>query len=341
MSSVSNKIIDLRSDTVTRPSCAMRDFLSRADVGDDVYGDDPSVHELEDYVADLLGKESSLFVSSGTQGNLLSLLSHCERGMEAIAVDTSHIAHYEAGGSAVLGGICTRVLPPDSSLFLSEAQLRSAIRPDDFHYPISRLLCLENTFHGRIQPLDHFAHLSSLARDLGLSVHLDGARLMNVSVAMGISPRELCSSMDSISLCLSKGLGAPMGSVLSGDSSFISRARRFRKMLGGGLRQWGLMASAGMYALRHNVDRLAEDHENARALARRLSSIEGIDIDMSAIETNMVWLSFPHDTDIVSYMSDLGILLKSGNPMRLICHLDYSGDDCDRVIDAFASYLSV
>ena len=338
---VENSQIDLRSDTVTRPTPEMRDFMLSAELGDDVYGDDPSVNALESYGCELLGKESCLFVSSGTQSNLLAILSHCERGMECISVETSHIAHYEAGGHSVLGGVCNRVLPVDPKLFLSEQQVIDAIRPDDSHFPISRLLCLENTFHGRVQSTDQMARLSSVAHNHGLQVHLDGARLMNACVSLGKTAKELCAPMDSVSLCLSKGLGAPVGSILCGTSSFISRARRLRKMVGGGLRQSGLLASCGLYALRHHIDRLAIDHGNAKELGEGLNALDGIEVDLEALQTNMVWLNISDgDTsDIGEYMSERGILLSSGNPLRLVCHLDYDSSDCSRIIDTFRGYL--
>ncbi|MFD0917684.1 low-specificity L-threonine aldolase [Pseudahrensia aquimaris] len=339
---VSNHLIDLRSDTVSRPSKGMREAMASADVGDDVYGDDPTVTALEEQVADLLGKEEALFVASGTQSNLIALLSHCGRGEEYIGGVGYHIAKYEAGGAAVLGGISPRHLTPDESGALVPEEIEAAVQPDDPHFAISRLLCLENTFNGRVQDQAKIEAACAVARDNGLSIHIDGARLLNAAVAIGRSAQELVAPVDTVSLCLSKGLGAPVGSVLAGPKDFIAKARRNRKMVGGGLRQSGVLAACGLYALHNNVERLADDHANARAMAQKLTEIDGVEIDMNSVQTNMIWLRLSKrgEGSFSTYMLERGIIIGEPDPgMRLVCHLDFSADDIDKVVDGFAGWL--
>jgi len=338
-----NRLIDLRSDTVSRPSDAMRETMAAAEVGDDVYGEDPSVTALENMAAEMFGKPAALFLSSGTQSNLAALLSHCQRGDEYIIGDSYHVFRAEAGGAAVLGGISPFPLPTDDAGGLSLTQVEAAIKPDDPHYPSSRLVCLENTVSGRIQRPDHIAAIADMAHGHGLAVHLDGARIMNVAVALGAKPADLAAPVDSLSVCLSKGLGAPVGSVLCGAQDFVARARRMRKMLGGGMRQAGILAVCGSYALAHNVARLAEDHANAAKLADGLAAIPQLHVDRSAVETNMVFIapdSAVH-APLRAHLADHGIVLGGGGQkIRLVTHLDVDSGDIDRVVDAMNSYFA-
>ncbi|MDH5355920.1 MAG: low-specificity L-threonine aldolase, partial [Gammaproteobacteria bacterium] len=308
-------------------------------VGDDVYGEDETVNRLEAMTADMLGKEAAMFLSSGTQSNLVAMLSHCGRGDEYIIGDQYHIYMDEAGGPSVLGGIASCGLPVDGSGSLQVEQVNAAIKADDPHYPISRLLCLENTTSGAVQAPAHINMLVDTARSHGLLAHLDGARLMNAAVSLGLVPGELAAPFDSISLCLSKGLGAPIGSVLSGTADFIRRARRARKLVGGGMRQCGILAACGIYALENNIGRLAEDHVNAKRLTEGLSNIECLSVKNN---TNMVFLTPPvvHHAALRNCLSEQGILIGGGVPaMRMVTHLDVSADDIERVIKAVTEYF--
>ncbi len=330
--------IDLRSDTVTQPGPGMYEAINSAILGDDVYGDDETVNRLELKTAKLLGKEAALFVSSGTQSNLIAMLSHCQRGEEIITGDEYHVSDAEARGASVLGGIAICSLATDENGSLTSDQVRSAVKPDDSHYPISRLLCLENTVSGNVQSTDRLRSLCDTGRDGGLSIHLDGARLMNASVALGVSATELAEPFDSISLCLSKGLGAPVGSVLSGSREFIQLARRNRKLLGGGMRQAGILAACGLYALEHNVDRLAQDHANARTLATGLSGIECLKVRQ---QTNMVFVELPVDcaAELQPSLAEQGIIISAGFPsLRLVTHMDISSSDIERVISSISAF---
>ncbi len=334
-----DKLIDLRSDTVTRPSAGMYDAMMSASVGDDVYGDDESVNALERGAADLLGKEAGLFLSSGTQSNLVALLTHCGRGEEAIVGNDYHIFTSEACGASVLGGIALCPLVTNESGGLTTDQVTAAVKDDDPHSPISRLLCLENTVSGKLQSPDSIKALSDTGRSAGLSVHIDGARLMNAVVALGVEANELAAPFDTVSLCLSKGLGAPVGSVLCGPQDFIRRARRNRKLLGGGMRQAGILAAGGSYALEHNVGRLAEDHANAKLLAEGLSVIPGLVTD---VQTNMVFVGLPNNNaaELQVSLAGQGIIISAGFPsMRIVTHLDVSAADIECVIDAFTSFF--
>lgn len=341
--SASNSMIDLRSDTVSRPSKGMREAMANADVGDDVYGDDPTVTALEEMVADLLGKERALFVASGTQSNLIALLSHCGRGDEYIGGVGYHISKYEAGGAAVLGGISPRHLAPTESGCLNPDQVAANVQEDDPHFAVTKLVCLENTFNGEVVDQSQIEAVAKVGHDHGLSVHLDGARIMNASIASGTSAASLVADIDTVSLCLSKGLGAPVGSVLAGPDEFITRARRNRKLVGGGLRQSGVLAACGLYALQHNVERLADDHANARSLAERLVQIDGVNIDMNSVETNMIWLDVTKtgQGSFTDHMHKRGIIVGEPSPqMRLVCHIDFAAEDIDKVVDGFASWMA-
>lgn len=282
--------IDLRSDTITRPTPAMREAMAAAEVGDDMFGEDPTVAKLEARVAELLGKEAAMFAPSGTMVNQLALRAHTEPGDEVILDGNAHIYYYEGGAPAALAGVMCRCLPGVRGI-VTAADLEAVLRPADQHFPPTKLVCLENTHNrggGKIWPQELVREIGALTRERGIRLHLDGARLWNAAVASGISERELAAEFDSVAVCFSKGLGAPVGSALCGSREFIQRARRFRKMFGGGMRQAGILAAGALHALEHHRGRLAEDHANARALADGLSALPGVELDPSDVETNIV-----------------------------------------------------
>jgi threonine aldolase len=340
--------IDLRSDTVTHPTPAMRAAMAEAEVGDDVYGDDPTVNRLEALAAEMLGMEAAVFVPSGTMGNLAAMLAHCQRGDEAILGDRAHQHIYEAGGMSALGGIHPRTVANTESGELPLDAIGAAIRPDDVHQPPTRLICLENTHNlcwGSVLSLDYMRSVRALAERHGLRIHLDGARLFNAAAALGVPASALAAQVDSATFCLSKGLCAPVGSVLCGSATFIVRARRMRKILGGGMRQAGVLAAAGIVALETMVDRLAEDHERARALADDLGEIAGIEVLNPSPATNMVYLSFapeqwPPETDLERAAQDAGIKIKwrGDGGMRLVTHYWIDDAAVERVVRFFAGY---
>jgi threonine aldolase len=336
------KIIDLRSDTVTRPSPAMRAAMAAAEVGDDVYGEDPTVNRLEELGAAMLGTEAALFTASGTQANLLALLVHCRRGDEYIAGQSAHCYRFEGGGAAALGGIQPQPVEvePDGTLDLST--VAAAIKPDDIHFARTRLLCLENTNAGRVLPLDYLARARRLCRERGLGLHLDGARIFNAAVKLGVPVRTVADHVDSVSVCLSKGLGAPVGSLLCGNREFVATARRWRKVVGGGMRQAGILAEAGILALTENVDRLAEDHANAHRLAEGLAAIPGLAIDPAQVQTNMVFLCLPLQTAdrLASFLRERGILISGRESIRLVTHLDVTAGDVDSALEAFSAFFT-
>lgn len=337
-----NAVIDFRSDTVTRPSLGMRQAMAEAPVGDDVYGDDPTVSRLEAKAAELLGQEAGLFVTSGTQGNLLAILTHCQRGEEYIAGTKAHAYLEEGGGGAVLASVQPQPVENQSDGTLDLASVRAAIKPDDFHLAITRLFCLENTFFGTPLPMDYLSDAKNLAREYQLQFHLDGARVFNAAVRCGIAPDTIGGMFDSVSACLSKGLGAPIGSVLTGSRAFIDRARRWRKMLGGGTRQVGILAAAGLYALEHNIQRLEEDHEHAMVLANGLGGIEELEIQNTTQRTNMVFVSMSERLleGLAQFMHERGILITAHeNPVRLVTHLDIDRAGIDNTVDAFKDYF--
>lgn len=333
------KVIDLRSDTVTKPTPPMRAVMAAAEVGDDVYGEDPTVNRLEVLAAELLGKEAALYACSGTQTNLLGVMSHCERGDEYIVGQQAHTYKYEGGGAAVLGSIQPQPLDfePDGTLNLDK--VAAAIKPIDPHFARTRLLCLENTTAGKPLPLEYLAKASAFARERGLALHLDGARLFNAVVAHGVPVQEIARHFDSISVCLSKGLGAPVGSVLVGSKELIAKARRWRKVLGGGMRQAGIMAAAGIYGLQHHVERLREDHANARELARALSAIDAIKVDPA--QTNMVFMHVaPAQAEALrGHLKQQGILIGAGSSVRMVMHLDVDDADVRRVAAAAQAFF--
>lgn len=334
---------DFRSDTVTTPDDAMRAAMASARVGDDVYGDDPSVNALEERVAQMLGKSAGLFVTSGTQSNLIAILGHCRRGEEFLSGERYHSMKDEAGGAAVLGSVVPQALPVADDGSISEDAIRAAIKPDDIHMPISRLLCLENTVSGRVQSKRALDNLISVAHEHGLKTHLDGARLMNAVISSGVSASDYADGFDSVSLCISKGLGAPVGSVLVGDEDFIKTGRRLRKMLGGGMRQAGVIAAACDYALSNNIERLAEDHLRASGVARRLSEIDNAHVSLNEVETNMVYLQIPDDVapDLKAFLADRGITISPPCPkFRLVMHKDITDAAIDNLVDGVADFMS-
>ncbi|HSB89334.1 MAG TPA: low-specificity L-threonine aldolase [Anaerolineales bacterium] len=338
------RIVDLRSDTVTQPTPAMREAMARAEVGDDVFGDDPTVNRLQTMAAERLGKEAALFVPSGTMGNLAAVLSHCGRGDEAILGDQCHTFMYEAGGIAALGGVHPRTVltNPDGTLPLRG--IEEAIRTDDVHFPITRLICLENTHNrcgGVALTAEYTRRVGALARDHGLRLHLDGARIFNAAAATGVEAKELAAAADSVMFCLSKGLAAPVGSMLVGSGEFIQRARRMRKQLGGGMRQVGVIAAAGIVALETMTQRLAEDHRRARRLAEGLRSIPGVALETDAPATNMVYFSLAAEAPLdgagmEKAMAADAIWIHAVGPrrIRLVTHNDIDDEGVERAIDA-------
>ena len=334
--------IDFRSDTVTQPTAAMRQARAGAKVGDDVYGDDPCVNELELRAAKILGQEAGLFVTSGTQGNLLAILTHCQRGEEYIAGMRSHAYLEEAGGGAVLASVQPQPIENQADGTLDLEAVQAAIKPDDFHLAITKLFCLENTFLGTPLTEDYLQNACSLARKNGLSLHLDGARLFNAAVKTGVSAKEIAGQFDSVSACLSKGLGSPIGSILAGSTQFIAKARRWRKMLGGGTRQAGILAAAGIYALDHHIDRLAVDHELAQMLANELEQIQEINVQPAALRTNMVFISVPPSAidQLSGFMRARGIILTvEGNPIRLVTHLNVDEKAITKTVHQFKEFF--
>ncbi len=339
MSDTTPHWIDLRSDTVTQPSAEMRAVMAAAPVGDDVYGDDPTVNRLQDVTAELFGYEAALFAPSGTQSNLIALLLHCARGDEYLVGQDAHTYKYEGGGAAVLGSIQPQPIlnQPDGSLALKD--IEAYIKPDDMHFARTRVLALENTIGGKVLGADYMAAATSLAHQRGLATHLDGARICNAAVKQGISLRDAVKGFDSVSVCLSKGLGAPVGSVLCGPKAFIEQGKRWRKMLGGGMRQAGILAAAGLYALEHNVTRLAEDHANAARLSQGLSQIEQLKV--ATPQTNIFYVEVP-PAAVDALRANLlrqHIRITVGHHTRLVTHLNISAQDVERVIAAFTAFF--
>ena len=337
------KVIDLRSDTVTKPSPGMRAAIAAAEVGDDVYGEDPTVNRLQTLAADMLGKEAAIFVPSGTQSNLAALMSHCERGDEYIVGQQGHTYKYEGGGAAVLGSIQPQPLDyePDGSLDLGKVE--SAIKPDDAHFANTRLLCLENTQAGKTLPLEYLARARTFCDRKGLGLHLDGARIFNAAVHLNVPVTEIARHFDTVSVCLSKGLGAPVGSVLCGPKALIAKARRWRKVLGGGMRQAGILAAAGIYALQNNVRRLAEDHENARMLALGLARIDGVKVAQGGSQTNMVFIHVEPERSqrLREWLTRRDMLIGAGyGTTRLVTHLDIDRSDIGRFLGAVEEFFT-
>lgn len=338
-------VIDLRSDTVTKPTPPMREAMAEAEVGDDVFGDDPTVQELEAETAAILGKEAALYTASGTMANELAVHGHTEPGDEVLVDAEAHIYYYEAGGPAALSGVMCRCLNGQRGVFTG-ADVEGALRPVDAHFPRTRLVCVENTHNrggGKVWPLERIKEVEAAARKHGLHTHLDGARLWNAAVATGIAERDYAAPFDTVSVCFSKGLGAPVGSALAGPRSFIERARRFRKMLGGGMRQAGIIAAGALYALRHHRARLAEDHANAKALASGLAALEGLEGDPADVETNMARvrvLAMPAQ-QLVDRLKSRGVLVLavSADTIRAVTNLMVSAEDIGKAVAAAAQAL--
>ncbi len=340
-------MIDLRSDTVTLPTPAMREAMAHAELGDDVYGEDPTINRLEAEAAKRVGKEAAVFVPSGTMGNLLGVLSHCGRGDEALVGDQSHIYHYEGGGASVLGSVVLRPVPtmPNGELPLDllEANVHSSGDP---HQAQTRLICLENTHNrcgGVVLSPDYMRAVREFAHERGLSIHLDGARVFNAAVALGVDVREITQHVDSVMFCLSKGLSAPVGSMLAGDAAFIQRARRIRKMVGGGMRQAGVLAAAALVALEQMVERLAEDHANARMLAEGLSTFPQIAIDLASVQSDIVIFTLQSEhmsaKAFMDALRERGVLVggQGGGRFRAVTHYGISSSDIEEALDVMRS----
>ncbi|WP_460370554.1 low-specificity L-threonine aldolase [Pseudomonas sp. Tul1A2] len=329
-------VIDLRSDTVTQPTPAMLDAMTAADTGDDVYGEDPTVNRLEAELAKRLGFAAALFVPTGTMSNLLGLMAHCERGDEYVVGQQAHTYKYEGGGAAVLGSIQPQPLEVQADGSLDLDQVAAAIKPDDFHFARTRLLALENTMQGKVLPLEYLARARQFTQNHGLQLHLDGARLYNAAVKLGVDAREITQYFDSVSVCLSKGLGAPVGSVLCGSEQLIGKARRLRKMVGGGMRQAGLLAAAGLYALDHNVERLADDHANAQFLADGLREAGFI---VEPVQTNMVYVQMGDKAEAIkAFAAERGIKLSAAARLRMVTHMDVNRSQIEQVIATFVEF---
>ncbi len=336
--------MDFRSDTVTQPTKAMRNAMTNAVVGDDVYGDDTSVNELEEWEEKRHGFEAAIFTSSGTQANLLALMSHCERGDEYLCGQQAHNYKYEAGGAAVLGSIQPQPVENNSDGTISFDKLQAAIKPDDFHFARTRLLSLENTINGKILPLCYLQQAREFTLQHNLQLHLDGARVYNAAVALGVDIKEITQYFDSITICLSKGLAAPVGSLLLGSRAFIAKARRIRKMLGGGMRQAGILAAAGKLALTEQVAQLAIDHANAKKLAAGLNNINGFKVNPDFVQTNLVFAKLDQRINIATVAAALAkqdIIITPSNPVRFATHKDITEQDVERLLLCLEALVSV
>ncbi|MEY3460879.1 MAG: Low specificity L-threonine aldolase [Pseudomonadota bacterium] len=342
--------VDLRSDTVTRPTAAMREAMLAAPLGDDVFGDDPSVNALQERVAHMLGFEAALFMPTGTQSNLCGLMAHCQRGDEYIVGQAAHTYRYEGGGAAVLGSIQPQPLAQNAAGQMALADIANAIKPDDSHFARTRLLCLENTWNGHPMPMDYLEQATALARQHGLGVHLDGARLFNAAAALAqadlsgeavaAAARRIASHFDSVSVCFSKGLGAPVGSALCGSKELIARAHRVRKMTGGGMRQTGLLAAAASHALEHHLERLADDQALAQRLAQGLQGIDGLQV--RSAQTNIVFVDVAdgRGPDLLAFLKAHGVLATGLIGLRFVTHLDVDAAGIDRAVDVIKSFFS-
>jgi threonine aldolase len=343
-----NNFVDLRSDTITKPSPEMRKVMAEAPVGDDVFGEDPTVNALQEKVASILGKEKAIYVPSGTMGNQTSIKAHTEPGDEILLEREAHIFNYETVAPAMLSNVQIYPIEGKHGVFTAE-QVNRAIRPKAYYMPRTRLICLENTHNragGTIFPLDEIKRIRELALDAGIKMHLDGARLWNASVETGIPPREYARYFDSVSVCFSKGLGAPVGSAVAGDAEFIERVRRYRKIYGGGMRQAGIIAAGALYALEHNIPRLKEDHEKAKYLAAEISKLRGFQVDLSTVQTNIVIIDVEKTgktpEEILTVLKASGVLLTLGTytSVRAVTHLDVSFDEVKRGADVFSRLFS-
>ena len=329
-------VIDLRSDTVTQPTPGMRESMLAAELGDDVYGEDPTVNRLEQYLAAELGLAAGLFVPTGTMSNLLGLMAHCQRGDEYIVGQQAHTYKYEGGGAAVLGSIQPQPIEGEADGSLDLDKVAAAIKQDDFHFARTRLLALENTMQGKVLPLEYLAAARAMTDKHGLALHLDGARIYNAAVKQGVAVRQIAQYFDSVSVCLSKGLGAPVGSVLCGSAELIGKARRLRKMVGGGMRQAGVLAAAGLYALQHQVARLADDHANAERLA---SGLRELGYAVEPVQSNMVYAQVGDRAGALkAFCAERGIKLIAAPRLRMVTHMDVSAEDIGQVLEAFAAF---
>lgn len=336
------KTIDLRSDTVTQPTDAMRAVMSNAPVGDDVYGEDPTINALQEKIATMTGKEAALFAPSGTQSNLLALMSHCERGDEYIVGQHAHTYKFEGGGAAILGSIQPQPLDFELDGTIDFEKITAAIKPrQDPHFAKTRLLCVENTHNGKVLPMDYITKIPAFAEEHGLATHMDGARIFNAAVALDLPIADIVQHVDTVSVCLSKGLGAPVGSVLCGPKKLIARALRWRKVLGGGMRQAGILAAAAIFALDHHVDRLADDHANAAKLAKELRQFEPLSATPITQQTNMVFVQVDESLSdtLGRFLAENGILVSGRGGWRLVTHLDVTDKDIDRVIDTVTLFF--
>lgn len=339
------KTIDLRSDTVTKPTTGMYQVMVNAELGDDVAGEDPTVNRLEALIAERAGMEAAVFAPSGTQSNLIGIMAHCERGDEYIVGQMAHTYRWEGGGAAVLGSIQPQPLDFEADGTLDLDKVDQAIKPLDDHFARSRLLCLENTTQGRVLPLVYLEAVQTFCRARGLASHLDGARVFNAAVKLGVDLHRISQRVDSISICLSKGLGAPVGSLLCGSKELITKARRWRKVLGGGMRQAGILAAAGIYALEHQIKRLQDDHDNAEQLAAGLADISELEVDQQALQTNILFIKAPDNyADLRQHLFQRGIIFpkqpNKQNTLRLVTHLDVNQKDIARVVDEVKRYYA-
>ncbi len=336
------KTLDLRSDTVTRPTTEMLEAMNTAVVGDDVYGEDPTTNKLEKLGADIVQKEAALFCPSGTQSNLIALLTHCQRGDEYIVGQHAHTYKYEGGGAAIFGSIQPQPLDLRSDGTFDLDTVAGYIIDDDFHFARTRLLCVENTYGGIALPMEYLEKCEEFARGNQLQLHLDGARMFNAARKWDVPGHKIAQHFDSVSLCLSKGLGAPAGSLLCGDQEFINEGRRWRKVLGGGMRQSGYLAAAGIYALENNIDRLSEDQHNAEALARGFGDIDEIEVRYDDNQTNMIFITLPESSlaGLHVYLRQHGIIIAAGPKVRIVTHLEIDRKDVDFIIKVFTEYFS-
>jgi threonine aldolase len=339
------KIIDLRSDTITLPTDEMRQAMYEAEVGDDVFGDDPTVHRLEELAARMMGKEAALFIPSGTMSNLIAVLTHTRPGHEIIVGSESHILWYEVGGASTLGGVVLRTVPNEEDARLDPDAVLRAIRPENIHFPQTTLLCLENTHNrcgGAALTVEYTAAIAQLAHQHDLLVHLDGARIFNAAIARGVPASQLTAPVDSVGFCISKGLSAPVGSLICGTGDFVLRARKWRKMLGGGMRQAGVIAAAGIVALETMVERLAEDHATARKLAHGLAGIPGIIIDLEKVQTNIVVFETPSTMtgpEFIQHLSERGVrvISRGGRAVRAVTNRMVNATDIDEALERISA----